>query len=105
MFVISVTVTNNGSSTVYNLTAVKATLYFAGTLNPLHTFALTRVGTGGNSTSPGDTIVMEFTNERNVIFSPSLEEGTGLYARVLVTWADSQQAILTTPPSPVQFTY
>jgi len=48
---------------------------------------------------------MEFTNERGVVFSPDLEEGTGLYARVLVTWADGQQVILTTPPSPVHFTY
>jgi len=103
--VIWVTVTNNGTSTAYDLTAIKATVYFAGTLNPLGTFRLTRIGTGANSTSPGDTIVMEFTNERGVVFSPDLEEGTGLYARVLVTWADSQQVILTTPPSPVHFTY
>lgn len=105
MFVIWVTVTNNGNSTAYNFTAVKATLYFAGTLKPLHTFALGRVDTGANSTSPGSTIVMEFTNQRTEAFSPSLEEGTGLYARVLITWADSQEAVLTTPPSPVHFTY
>ncbi len=105
MFIIWITVKNNGNSTVDNIAAIKATLYFAGTLTPLRTFMLTRVDSGANSTAPGETILMEFTNQRGEIFSPDIEEGTGLYARVLFIWAGNQQAILTTQPSPLMFTW
>ena len=105
MFIIWITVKNNGNSTVDDLTAIKATLFYSGTLTPLRTFMLTRVDSGANSTAPGGTILMEFTNQRGEVFSPDIEEGTEFYARVLFTWVGNYQAILTTPPSPLMFTY
>ncbi|MHA2374347.1 MAG: hypothetical protein ACXAEB_15180 [Candidatus Thorarchaeota archaeon] len=54
---------------------------------------------------PGESIIVEYINNRNEIFSPTVDEGKGLYARVLFQWGVGEETILTTVPSELEFTY
>ncbi|MFQ6125577.1 MAG: hypothetical protein ACE5R6_13395 [Candidatus Heimdallarchaeota archaeon] len=103
--IIEITMRNYGSFPISGFTAIKTTVYFAATKNPLHTFQLEPVDAANNSIQPGEIRKLEFTNGRSTIFSPDLEEGTKLYTRILVHWASNQAEILTTPLAPVEFTY
>lgn len=103
--VLEITVKNYGNIPISGFTAIKTTVYFAATTRALHTFQLEPLDSANNSIHPGEIRKLEFTNERSTIFSPDLEEGTKLYARVLVRWESDQAVILTTPLAPVEFTY
>jgi len=48
---------------------------------------------------------MEFTNNRDEMYYPSIEAGTGLYARILFQYDDGGEVILTTAPSSLDYVY
>ncbi|MFW9893856.1 MAG: hypothetical protein ACFFFO_16745 [Candidatus Thorarchaeota archaeon] len=105
--IIWLNVTNTGNTTITNFHAVRATIYFHNTSQELVTLDLTsniqyfvwpQIG-------PGENVVFEFTNVRDSIFSPSIEEGAVLYSRVLTTWETGSEMILTAPPSELSYTY
>ena len=54
---------------------------------------------------PGESLVLEFTNDRESIFSPTIEEGVVLYSRILTRWGYGIEEILTTPPSALGYTH
>lgn len=103
--VLEITIKNLGSIPITGLTAVRTTVYFAATTRALHTFQLEPLDSVNNSIQPGEIRKLEFTNDRSTAFSPDLDEGTKLYARILVRWEIEQAVILTSPLAPVEFTY
>jgi hypothetical protein len=103
--IIQIRVTNTGNLTIGNLAAPWVVVFYADTMKPLNTFQLVAVTPGGNAVGPGESVVLEFTNARDDVFSPSIEEGTELCALILFTWGSGQGAIIGAPPSPLQFTY
>ncbi len=105
--VIWINVTNNGNTTVTNFHAVRVTIYFYDTNLPLVTLEV-----DSNiqyfvwpEIRPGTTADFEYINKRDTIFSPTIEEGTLLYSRVLTRWENGNEMILTTPPSPLLYTH
>jgi hypothetical protein len=107
MTLIWVNVTNIGNVTVTNFEAFRVTIYFSITNLPLVTLELM-----SNiqyfiwpHIEPGESVVFEFTNNRDSIFSPSIEEGAMLYSRVLTSWGNGSEMILTTPPSALFHTH
>lgn len=102
---ILVNITNNGNTTVSDFEAVRMTIYYFNNSNiALITFRLTLVG-DSLQIGPGENIVLAFTNDRGSIFSPTIDEGTNLYSRILVSWGDGIEEILTTPPSALGYTH
>ncbi|MHA2064967.1 MAG: hypothetical protein ACXABY_11390 [Candidatus Thorarchaeota archaeon] len=105
--VIRVNATNLGNTTVFGLDVFTVTVYFGDSLNILHTF---KIEPGLSccfdefSVAPNNTELFEFTNDRETIFSPEIEEGTSLYAQVQLVW-DTGQAVLTTPPALLGLTH
>ena len=105
--VVYINITNTGTSTLESFNAPKMTVYFGDSVDALVTLNLTL----GIQTfapiivQPGESTVVEYINNRNEIFSPTLDEGTALYARVLFQWGVGEEAILTTAPSELMFTY
>ncbi|MHA2424911.1 MAG: hypothetical protein ACXAEF_08995 [Candidatus Thorarchaeota archaeon] len=104
---ICVNVTNKGNTTVTNFYAGRVTIYFLNSMVPLATLDLM-----SNIQyfiwpliRPGESVVFEFTNIRESIFSPSVEEGVVLYSRVLTGWGNGSEMILTTPPSALVYTF
>ncbi|MFW9802488.1 MAG: hypothetical protein ACFFFC_07545 [Candidatus Thorarchaeota archaeon] len=104
--IIWINVTNIGNITVEYFYAVRMTIYFYDNCSPLATLDL-----DSNiqyfvwpMIRPGGSAVFEFTNVRNSIFSPTIDEGTLLYSRVLTKWENGNEMILTTPPSPLGYT-
>jgi hypothetical protein len=98
---------DEGPPFVTNFHAVRVTIYFHNTSQVLVTLDLTsniqyfvwpQIG-------PGESVVFEFTNIRDPIFSPTIEEGAVLYSRVLATWESGSEVILTTPPSALLYTH
>ncbi|MHA2384073.1 MAG: hypothetical protein ACXACT_15985 [Candidatus Thorarchaeota archaeon] len=101
-----VNVTNTGNTTITNFHPVRMSIYFYNTSQVLVTLDLTsniqyfvwpQIGSG-------ESVVFEFTNVRDSIFSPTIEEGAVLYSRVLATWESGSEMILTTPPSALLYT-
>ena len=105
--IIWVNITNTGNTTVSNFEAVRTTIYFHNNSMPLVTLNLILGGEWSEwpQIGPGENIIIKFTNNRNNIFSPTIDEDTVLYSRILVRWGNGIQIILTTPPSPVLFTH
>jgi len=105
--VIRVNATNHANTTVFGLNVHVVTVYFGDSTNVLHTFKI-QPGLAccfDEFTVPSNiSHLIEFTNDRETIFSPDLEEGIDLYARVHVVW-DNGEALITTPPVPLGFTY
>ena len=105
--VIRVNATNHANTTVFGLNVHVVTVYFGDSINILHTFKI-QPGLAccfDEFTVPSNSShLIEFTNDRETIFSPDLQEGTELYARVHVVW-DTGQALITTAPVPLGFTY
>ncbi len=101
---ILVNVTNTGNTTVSDFDAIRTTIYFHNNSLPLVTLNLIIVG-DPIQISPGESIVLEFTNDRNSVFSPTIEEGAVLYSRILIRWAGGLEGILTTPPSALGYTH
>jgi hypothetical protein len=99
---------------VHNLTerpirgfsAPVATLYYSETQSLFHSFRLIPVAT----TQPEETILPQekkrliYTNDREEIFSPQVEQGTKLYARIMVMW-NGKKHLLTSPPAGVAYTF
>ncbi len=102
--VIRVNVTNTGETTVSDFEAIRMTIYFDNTNVSLVTLNLILVG-DWPQIGPGENTVLVFTNNRDSIFSPTIDEGTELYGRVLTRWGDGIESILTTPPSAVLYTH
>lgn len=104
---ISINITNNGNVRVSGISAFRITIYYNDTLNPLVTLNLTSavVYIQPINVGPGESIVVDFINIRNEIYSPTIDEGTGLYGRILFTWENGQEVILTTIPTALLFTY
>ena len=101
-----VNVTNIGNTTVSNFEAVRTTIYFHNNSYsiPLVTFNLIIVG-DPTQIGPGESFILEFTNDRESIFSPTIEEGAVLYSRILTRWGYGIEVILTTPPSALGYTH
>jgi hypothetical protein len=107
MTVIWVNVTNTGNLTVDNFEAVRLTIYFNNTGMPLVTLNLipTTDWIDWPQIGPGESLVLEFTNDRSSVFSPIIEEDTLLYSLILVRWGAGVEGILTTPPSALGYTH
>ena len=105
--VIWVNVTNTGSTTVTSFHAVRVTIYFYNTSLPLATLDLTSSIQYfvWPEIRPGETVSFEFTNVRDSVFSPTVEEDTLLYSRLLTRWENGSEMILTTPPSALLYTH
>ncbi len=105
--VIRINITNIGDSIITDIFAPRVTIYYNSTFQSLVTFNLTTVLQyfAPLSISPGESTVIEFTNDRSTIFSPSIEEGSVLYSQVLFSWEGGNEAILTTTPNGLQFTH
>ena len=104
---VTINITNNGDVRVSCISAFRITIYYNDTLNPLVTLNLTStvVYIQPINVGPGESIVVDFINIGAEIYSPTIEEGTGLYGRILFTWEDGQETILTTSPTALLFTY
>ncbi|TFG98172.1 hypothetical protein E4H12_06805 [Candidatus Thorarchaeota archaeon] len=102
--IIWVNVTNTGNTTVSNFEAVRTTIYFHNNSMPLVTLNLIIVGDPAQI-DPGESLILRFTNDRESIFSPTIDEGAVLYSRILTRWGDGIEEILTTPPSAVGYTH
>jgi hypothetical protein len=102
-----VNVTNTGNTTVIGFYAVRVTIYFYNTSLPLVTLDLTSSIQYfvWPEIRPGESADFEFTNVRDSVFSPTIEEGAVLYSRVLTRWENGSEMILTTPPSPLKYTH
>lgn len=105
LVVVDVNVTNKGTSTISGLEIPRLTIYFDGTRTPLATLSLHVVSSELSEIGPGESFVIQLTNDRDTVFSPSIEEGTALYSRVLLEWEIGNTMILTTPPSTLFYTY
>lgn len=91
---------------VNGFSALIAALYYFDTQHLFQSFKLIPTA----STQPEETIsplekkTLIYTNDRNEIFSPQIEKGTKLYARIVVRW-DGEKHLLTSPPASVAYTY
>ncbi|MFW9861470.1 MAG: hypothetical protein ACFFEX_07290 [Candidatus Thorarchaeota archaeon] len=105
--VIRLNATNHANTTVFGLNVRAVTVYFGGSRNVLHTFKIQPGLTccfDEFTVSSNSSQLIQFTNDRETIYSPDLEEGIDLYARIHVVW-DNGEALITTPPGPLGFTY
>lgn len=104
--VIRINITNHGDTT-HLIDAHRITIYFNDSSVPLVTLNLTTVNQYfiPPQIAPGENTMIEFTNIRDQIYSPTIDEGTGLYGRVLFVWGDGNSVYLTTPPSALLYTY
>ncbi len=102
-----INVTNTGNTTVTNFHAVRVTIYFYSNSSPLVTLDLESSIQYfvWPEIRPGESAEFEYTNVRDSIYSPSIEEGTFLYSRVLTRWENGNEMILTTPPSALLYTH
>lgn len=105
LLVVDVNVTNTGTSTITGFKIPRLTIYFDGTRTPLATLTLHVVSPELSEIGPGESFVIQLTNDRDTVFSPSIEEGTALYSRVLLGWGIGSTMILTTPPSALYYTH
>ena len=103
--IVYVNVTNTGNSTVTNFEVPRVSIYFHNTSILLVTLNLHVVLSEWSEIGPGESFLIELTNDRNTIFSPTIEEGAVLYSRVLTRWGNGIEMILTTPPSALLFTH
>ena len=98
-----VNITNTGNTTVSNFEAVRTTIYFQSNSMPLVTLELILVE-DSTQINPGESRILRFHNDYESIFSPTVEEGTVLYSRILIRWGENVEEILTTPPSALHYT-
>jgi hypothetical protein len=104
---IKINITNTGDTHIWDINAHRITIYYNGTLEPLVTLNITTVAQFliPVNVGPGQSIVVDYINLSDEVYSPTIEEGTGLYGRVLFTWSGTLEAILTTAPSALYFTH
>jgi len=97
---------NNSQKAVKDFSAFTITLYHLDTQEILHGFRLIPA----LNTKPEETILpqerktLTYTNDREEIFSPQIEQGIKLYGRIMVKW-NGKEHLLTSPPQEVTFTY
>jgi hypothetical protein len=103
--IIWINVTNTGTTTVTDFDAVRTTVYFYNTSTPLVTLSLHRATPESSEIGPRESVVFEFTNDRETFYSPTIEEGAVLYSRVLIRWGNGSEMILTTPPAELLYTH
>jgi hypothetical protein len=103
--IVWINVTNIGDSIVTDFEANRVTVYFYNTSMPLVTLNLHKVLSEWSEIGPGESFLIQLTNDRNSIFSPAIEEGAVLYSRVLTRWGNGSEMILTTPPSALVYTH
>jgi hypothetical protein len=87
-------VTNEGSSSLSNFDAVKATVFFQNN-SLLYTFGLTPLE--NYSIATGEERVLNYENDRNMPEVLSKLQFEFLYLRVLVMYNSSEEVIITTP--------
>ena len=102
--IVYVNVTNTGSTTVTNFDVPQVTVYFSNN-TPLITLSLHQVVSDWSEIGPGESFLIQLTNDRDTIFSPTIEEGALLYSKVLMRWGIGSEMILTTPPSELYYTH
>lgn len=104
---VRVNITNNGAAAVEGFDALRVTIYFNNTISPLITLNLSPAEEWEQCPpiNPGESLVIRYRQSSERVFSPSIEQGTYLYSRVLIVWGDSVEHILTTCPSALFFTY
>ena len=104
---IRLNITNTGDSIIIHLNAVRMTIYYNDTIEPLVTLNLvaTIMTFAAIELGPEESIILEFTNNREEVYYPSIEEGTGFYARILFIYGGGEEVILTTSPSSLMYTY
>ena len=86
--------------------ALVTTLYYSDTQRAFRSFRLTPVADTKTEQTilPGQEKRLAYTNDRTQIFSPEIEQGTKLYARIMARW-DAEIHLLTSPPAGVGRTY
>jgi hypothetical protein len=104
-FTIRVTVNNSGPEIASGFNITKATVYFGGTILALQSFDIHLVQPEEYLVPSGEIETFLMTNSREIVYSPTLTEGTMLYARVLVTLSNGNWIVLTSPPAPLGFTW
>jgi hypothetical protein len=103
--IVYVNVTNTGNSAITSFEVPRVTIYFHNTSMLLVTLNLHIVLSEWSEIGPGESFLVEFTNDRDTIFSPTIEEGAVLYSSVLTRWGNGSEMILTTPPSALRYTH
>jgi hypothetical protein len=93
-FDLVINVTNEGSSSLSNFDAVKATVFFQNN-SLLYTFGLTPLE--NYSIATGEERVLNYENDRNMPEVLSKLQFEFLYLRVLVMYNSSEEVIITTP--------
>lgn len=89
-----------------SFSAFVTTLYYVDTQKLFQSFRLIPAA----NTQPEETIlpqekkILIYTNDRKEVFSPHIEKGTKLYARIMVMW-DGKKHLLISPPVSVVYTY
>ena len=103
---LKIEIQNNSQKTVKDFSALTITLYHLDTQEVFHGFRLIP----SVNTKPEETILPQerktliYTNDREEIFSPQIEQGIKLYGRIMVKW-NGKECLLTSPPQEVIFTY
>ena len=91
---------------ITSFSALFTSLYYVDTQKLFHSFRLMPTA----NTQPEETILPQekktliYTNDREEVFSPQVEQGTKLYARIMATW-DGKKHVLTSPPVNVVYAY
>ena len=93
-FTLVVNITNTGNETISNFRAIKMSVYNIWQ-QLLRTFHL--LPESNATISAGETLLLNYQNSDTHFEAPSRIKGASDYARVLVTFGNNQEAILTTP--------
>ena len=103
---LQIKITNNSTQEITDFSALAISLYNAGSSLEFHSFLLVPVEkTQLKEKIPiGETKILNYTNDRTEVFSPQIDKKMKLYGRVLINLNETQQ-VLTTIPTPVEFTY
>jgi hypothetical protein len=91
---------------IKGFSALMTTLYYLDTQEVVHNFWLIPSGNTQPEETilPGEEKILIYTNAREEIFSPKIEQGTELFGRILVKWNEVKH-LLTSPPAGVVYTY
>ena len=103
--VVYVNITNIGSERITGLEIPQVTVFYHSTGQFLVTLSLHQIISVWSEVGPGQSILVQLTNDRDTIFSPTIEEGTLLFSQVLLRWGNGSYFVLTTPPSKLLYTF
>lgn len=93
-FDLTINVTNEGSSSLSNFDAVKASVFFQNN-SLLYTFGL--IPSDNYSIATGEKRVLNYENDRKMPVVLSALQFEHLYLRVLILYNSSEEVIITTP--------